>query len=152
MDPDIVDSAQWGPQMEAALTQIPSMSIVMDIDDLLSSSTGIYTHARNHGIAWERPISLELLNPDGSQGFNVNAGLRVRGGFSRSGNNPKHAFRLFFRDEYGDGKLRFPIFGSEGVDEFDKLDLRTTQNYSWAFQGSNRNAFVRGRFLARPSG
>ena len=85
------------------LTAIPSMSIVMDIDDLLDRSTGIYTHARNHGRAWERPISLELINPDGSDGFHVNAGLRIRGGFSRSGNNPKHAFRLFFREEYGAG-------------------------------------------------
>ena len=28
------------------------------------------------------------------------AGLRIRGGFSRSGDNPKHAFRFFFRNEY----------------------------------------------------
>ena len=69
MDPDIVNNGTWGPQLEAALKQVPSMSIVMDIDDLLSASTGIYTHAGNHGRAWERPISLELINPDGSTGF-----------------------------------------------------------------------------------
>lgn len=146
MDPAIVNSAQWGDQLNDALTQIPSMSLVMDIDDLLGPSEGIYTNARSHGRAWERPASLELIHPDGSEGFQVEAGVRVRGGFSRSGNNPKHAFRLFFRDEYGDAKLEYPLFGEEGVDEFDKFDLRTTQNYSWSFQGSGRNAFVRDVF------
>ncbi|MDG2385534.1 MAG: Ig-like domain-containing protein [Pirellulaceae bacterium] len=146
MDPTIVNSGTWGPQLESALKQVPSMSIVMDIDDLLGSSKGIYTHAGNHGKAWEREISLELINPDESQNFQINAGLRIRGGFSRSGGNPKHAFRLFFRDEYGENRLNFPLFGEEGVDDFKKFDLRTTQNYSWAFQGSGSNAFVRDVF------
>ena len=110
MDPAIVDSTQWGSQLSEALTQIPSMSVVMDIDDFLGSRDGIYVNAGGHGKAWERPASLELINPDGSEGFQVEAGIRIRGGFSRSGNNPKHAFRLFFRQEYGDAKLEFPLF------------------------------------------
>ncbi|MCP4192858.1 MAG: tandem-95 repeat protein [Planctomycetaceae bacterium] len=146
MDPEIVNSGTWGPQLAAAIKQVPSMSIVMDIDDLLGSSNGIYTHAGNHGRSWEREISLELINPDESPDFQINAGLRIRGGFSRSGGNPKHAFRLFFRDEYGDSSLKFPLFDDEGVDEFKKFDLRTTQNYSWAFQSSRSNAFVRDVF------
>lgn len=146
MDPAIVESATWGPQLIEALTQIPTMSVVMDVDDLLGTRDGIYTNAQSHGRAWERPASLELLNPDGSEGFQVNAGIRVRGGFSRTGRNPKHAFRLFFRDEYGASKLEFPLFGDEGADSFDKIDLRTTQNYSWAFQGDGRNTFVRDVF------
>ncbi|MHC4587479.1 MAG: CotH kinase family protein, partial [Planctomycetota bacterium] len=88
-------------------------------------------------------MSVELLNPDGSKGFQINAGLRIRGGFSRSDNNPKHAFRLFFRAEYGQAKLRFPLFGDEGVDEFENVDLRTSQNYSWSFQNSSQNTMVR---------
>src|SRR5690606_32151805 len=102
--------------------------------------------ADNHGVAWERPISLELIQTDGSADFQINAGLRIRGGFSRTASNPKHAFRVFFRDEYGEGKLDFPLFGEEGVDEFDSFDLRTTQNYSWSFQGSGQHAFVRDVF------
>ena len=73
MDPAIVDSAVWGPQLIEALTQIPTMSIAMDVDDLLGTQNGIYTHAQSHGRAWERPASLELLNPDGSEGFQVEA-------------------------------------------------------------------------------
>ncbi|MCA9216537.1 MAG: chitobiase/beta-hexosaminidase C-terminal domain-containing protein, partial [Planctomycetales bacterium] len=144
MDRDIVNSPTWGPQLEEALKQVPSFSIVMDIDDLLGSSRGIYTHASNRGSAWERPISVELIDPLGLQeGFTENAGVRIRGGFSRTGSNPKHSFRLFFREEYGAAKLNYPLFGDEGTNEFDGVDLRTTQNYLWAFQGDSRNAFVR---------
>lgn len=146
MDPDIVNSRVWGPQMEEALKQIPSLSVVMDADDLFGSREGIFVNAGSHGREWERPASMELINPDGGDGFHVNMGIRIRGGFSRSGGNPKHAFRLFFRDEYGDAKLEYPLFGDEGAEEFDKVDLRTTQNYSWAFRGSSRNAFVRDVF------
>jgi hypothetical protein len=84
-----------------------------------------------------------LVHPSGTEGFQINAGIRIRGGFSRSTGNPKHAFRLFFRDEYGAAKLRYPLFGDEGTDTFDAIDLRTFQNYSWSFQGDSQGIFVR---------
>ncbi|HEY3395313.1 MAG TPA: CotH kinase family protein, partial [Lacipirellulaceae bacterium] len=109
----------------------------------------------NRGNSWERPATVELIHPDGTPGFEVNAGLRIRGGYSRSGDNPKHAFRFFFRGDYGDSKLEYPLFGDEGVDEFDVLDLRTSQNYSWSFHGDHQNTFERevfGRDLQRDLG
>ncbi len=124
------------------LQAIPSMSIVMDLDDIFGP-TGIYANPGGEGINWERETSLELINPDGSEGFQVNAGIRIRGGFSRSTSNPKHAFRFFFRGEYGDAKLNFPLFGDEGASEFDNIDLRSDQNYSWSFQGDSRHTAVR---------
>jgi hypothetical protein len=72
----------------------------------------------------------------------INAGLRIRGGWSRHPDYPKHAFRLFFRNEYGAAKLNFPLFGGEGVDEFDKIDIRCEQNYSYANWGEH-NTMVR---------
>ena len=42
---------------------------------------------------------MELINPDGTEGFQIDAGLRIRGGYSRSERNPKHAFRLLFKGE-----------------------------------------------------
>ena len=148
LDPDIVDDPVWGPQMEAALKQIPTVSIVMDYDDIFGEF-GIYTQASNRGRDWERPASAELIYPDGmgpDDGFQVNAGIRVRGGFSRSNDNPKHAFRLYFRTEYGDSKLEYDLFDEPGTEVFDKIDLRTTQNYSWSFQNDARNVFLRDIF------
>ncbi len=52
MDPAIVDSPTWGPRMETALTSIPSVSMVMDTDDLFGSR-GIYSNAGASGRAWD---------------------------------------------------------------------------------------------------
>ncbi|UCD51400.1 MAG: lamin tail domain-containing protein, partial [Phycisphaerales bacterium] len=146
MDPDVVGDPAYADLIDDALLVIPSISLVTDLDNLFSSQRGIYVNARAQGTRWERPVSIELLNPDGSEGFQIDGGIRIRGGYSRSGNNPKHAFRLFFRAKYGQSKLHFPLFGEEGVDQFDAVDLRTSQNYSWSFEGGNSNShetFVR---------
>jgi len=136
MDPDVVDDSRYVGRVDDALLSVPTVSFVTDLDNLFNSSTGIYVNALQDGRDWERPTSMELIYPDGSEGFQIDAGLRIRGGYGRQGSNPKHAFRLFFRNVYGSGKLNYPLFGDEGVDAFDKMDLRTAQNYSWSFKGS----------------
>ena len=173
MDPDIVNNVTWGPQLRGALEAIPTISLVTDLANLFDPTIGIYVNAYQDGRDWERPTSVELIypsNPEGPgfpdllevpdaqggvrwelpagmrDGFQIDAGVRIRGAFSRSSNNPKHALRLFFRNEYGVGELQYPLFGSEGVDEFDKIDLSTSQNYSWAFEGSSQNTFIRDVF------
>ncbi|MCO6045861.1 CotH kinase family protein [Aeoliella sp. ICT_H6.2] len=138
IDPAIL--AMYGEQaVKDSLTSIPSITLTTDIANLFDSQTGIYVNALNRGSEWERMTSVELVHPDGSEGFSTAAGLRIRGGYHRNDFNPKHAFRLYFRGEYGDGKLNYPLFGDEGVDEFDVLDLRTAQNYSWAAWGDSVN-------------
>ena len=117
--------------MKESLLSIKTLSITTDLNHLNDPSTGIYVNARRTGRAWERPISLELLDPDGGETFQVPAGLRIRGGWSRRGDNPKHAFRIYFRSDYGMSRLRFPLFGDEGASNFDKLGLRTDSDYSW---------------------
>jgi len=146
MDPDIVGDGTWGPQLATALRSIPTISLVTDLDNLVDPDAGIYVNATQEGRQWERPTSVELINPDGTKGFQIDAGLRIRGDESRVGINPKHAFRLFFRKDYGDAALEYPLFGIDGADSFEKLDLRTSQDYSWAFQGDARNAMVRDVF------
>lgn len=127
---------------------IATISLVTDLANLFDAQRGIYVNPGNDGIAWERPVSVELIDPVNGSGseFQIDAGLRIRGAYSRSQNNPKHAFRLFFRSRYGEGRLRFPLFGDEGASEFDKVDLRTSQNYSWAFENSPSETFVRETF------
>lgn len=147
MDPEIVNDPQWSPHMHDALTQIPSVSVVMEQADL-TGDRGIYVNASQDGRSWERPASVELVYPDGTEGFQIDAGIRIRGGFSRGGFNPKHSFRLFFRDEY-EGDLNYPLFEDEGTDQFRAVDLRTAQNYAWSndtFNDERRNSFLRDIF------
>jgi len=146
MDNDVVSDLRYSGRMEASLLDVPAISLVTGNADLFDPASGIYVNAYARGEIWERQCSVELINPDQSEGFQVNAGVRIRGGASRTGDNPKHAFRLFFRKEYGPGKLRFPLFGDEGAAEFDKVDLRTAQNYSWSKDGDSHNTFLRDIF------
>ncbi len=136
---DGVRSSLGSGVLKNALKAIPSISLVFESDDMFSHASGIFSNAMKHDGDdgdWERYTSVEMLNSDTTLGgFQVHAGIRIRGGYSRRGENPKHAFRLFFRSEYGDSKLKFPIFGDEGVEKFDKFDLRTAQNYSWSYKG-----------------
>lgn len=138
IDPEIV--ALYGEEaVKDSLASIPSITLTTDVENLFDANTGIYVNALNRGREWERAASVELIYPDGTEGFSTNAGLRIRGGYHRNDFNPKHAFRLYFRNDYGDGLLNYPLFGDEGVDEFDVLDLRTPQNYSWAAWGNTVN-------------
>lgn len=132
IDPNITNDSRYKDLIDDALLEVPTISVTTDLKNLFNSQTGIYVNAEQDGEEWERPASVELLNPDGSEGFQINSGLRIRGGYSRNGWFKKHAFRLFFRKEYGEGKLDFPLFENEGVSSFDKVDLRCAQNYSWS--------------------
>ena len=143
MDPDIYNNPIYSGQMDEAFHSIPTLSLVTDLGNLFDPDSGIYVNALYHSKEWERDASLELLNPDGTEGFQINCGIRIRGGWSRHYDNPKHAFRFFFRSEYGKSKLNYPLFGDEGVDKFDKIDLRTSQNYSWSYKGGQSNTFLR---------
>jgi hypothetical protein len=136
MDPDVVNDARYKDLVDDALLSVPTISIVTSLANLFDSATGIYVNAMQDGREWERPVSVELIYPDGTEGFQIDAGLRIRGGYGRQGDNAKHGFRLFFRADYGQPELHYPLFEDEGVDTFEKVDLRTEQNYSWAFKGS----------------
>ena len=141
-------------EMIAALSAIPSVMLTSDVGNFTNSEDGINSNASTRGL--EQPGNIEIIG--GSEDLNISArcGLRIRGGASRRSSNPKHAFRTFFRSEYGDSTLAFPIFGAEGVDEFRRIDFRTAQNYSWSLEGdTEQNTFIRevlGRDLQAANG
>jgi hypothetical protein len=108
MDPDVVNSPLYSGELTNDLRSIPSYCITTDLNNLFDPATGIYANPGGDGTAWERPASIELIYPDGTKGFHINGGIRIRGGYSRSTGNPKHAFRFFFRQEYGASKLPLP--------------------------------------------
>ena len=133
MDPEVVENPTYAPILDDALTAIPSLSIVMDIDSLFDPATGIYYNALETGMLWERANSIEMLFPDGQPGFQVNSGLRIHGRSGRDPSiSPKKSFRLYFRSSYGSPRLDFPLFDDpKASNEFDKLVLRSGNNNTW---------------------
>jgi hypothetical protein len=132
----------------ASLQSLPVVSLVTDQAHLTAASTGIYVNADQHGPAWERPVSVEMFFPPGwsepwggPAPFHINAGLRIRGGYSRNDGFQKHGLRMYFSGKY-EGKLRTPVYGPEGAREFGKLELGIGSNYGWFRESSYGN----GRF------
>ena len=159
MDPDIVNNPTYGPQLQESLLSLPSISIVTELDNLFDSNTGIYANPIQEGVAWERPASVELINPDNSEGFRIDCGLRIQGGaFRRFDLTKKKSFRLVFKREYGSGKLDYPLFGrdEDATDSFDTITLRAGANdgYSWstAYRTEQYTRDQFGRSLQRDSG
>jgi hypothetical protein len=147
MDSRVVNDPKYANSISDALLDIPSLCINTDLANLFDPGIGIYVNPTQRGREWERPASIELIDPKRKEkGFQINAGLRIRGGYSRIGQQPKQAFRFFFRSDYGKAKLEYPLFGDEGVSSFDCVDLRTSQNYSWSYMGSHIGIFIRDVF------
>ncbi len=144
MDPAIVSDPRFSEGIRQGMKEIDSISLVTDLGNLFDPETGIYVNAREDGEEWERPVSVELISPRGGGEFRIDAGLRIRGSSSRSPDAPKHSLRLFFRSRYGD-TLQFPLFEEEGTDEFSKVDLRTSQTWSWS-GGYPYDTFIRETF------
>jgi hypothetical protein len=124
MDPEIVDANI--DTIEDDLKSIPSMSLVMKVDDLFDAADGIYTSTNEwgEGVTYERPGSIELIYPDGSEGFQVNCGVRIYGGVGRR--EKKKTLRLLFKGIYGPSKLRYPLFGEDAAESLTPLSSAPT--------------------------
>ncbi len=149
MDPEVVNDDT--ELLMDALTQVPSLSIVSELDNLFGEANGIYLHPGNRGSAWERSASVELLFADsGATGFHANCGIRIQGGASRNtSKSPKHSFRLLFKGDYGPTRLLYPLFPDTPVQSFDNLVLRAGYNNSWIHWDNNqrrRCLFIRDQF------
>ena len=132
MDPEIVTHSAYEKTFLEGLKAIPTLSVVTDLGNLFDPETGIYANPREKGGQWERPASVELIYPDGERGFQVDCGLRIQGGWNRRPEEcPKHSLRLVFKKEYGAAPLRFPLFGPEGVADFQTLTVRGGCNNTW---------------------
>jgi len=150
MDPDVVEDPLYQDLLIEAMQSIPSMSIVMNNDDMFGSS-GIYSNSGAQGVAWERPTSLEWINTDGTTGFQVDAGIRIYGGaFRGMGLTRKKSFRLFFKADYGPTKLDYDVFGVDGaVTSFDTLILRGGSNDGWNNWGRDKTQYIVDEYMRR---
>ncbi|MDB6070468.1 MAG: hypothetical protein JWL81_1639 [Verrucomicrobiales bacterium] len=116
MQTSVTNNVTMGPQIPAALTDLPSISLTMPSTAAVNQDSEVET-----AMEW-----LDPANPPGH--LKVNAGITYYGGAFTTFN--KRSYRLYFRTEYGDRKLVAPLFaghehGLSPATEFDSLELRT---------------------------
>jgi hypothetical protein len=103
----------------------------------VAGGTNSYNNPIHRGMAYERPVSFELIKPEDNSGFQIDCGIRVHGSeyirprYRRSDGlwtgDAKFSFRLYFRDRYGESRLEYPIFPFE-VERFKSIVLRGGHN------------------------
>ena len=150
MDPEMTGDSELRPKIVEGLWQLPILSLVSDKDNFFSrvndeDKGGIYIYtgppvgdATGHG--WTRPASIELFGGPQQHDLTIDCGMRLHGGHGRlAEKNPKHSFRLVFKDEYGPDKLEYPLFGEDEPQVFKQLVLRCHFGNSWQhWMESNR--------------
>jgi len=118
----------------------PILSLVTDSLNLFQYDTGIYIpgltyelegftwlpngNYHNRGREWERKIHVSYFENDGTIGFETDAGMRMRGYASVV--YPQKTFGIYFRSDYGDSKIDFPIFHENNADKYKRLVFRNS--------------------------
>lgn len=119
-------------RLKEGLLELPVVSLVLNRDDMFGPG-GLYPRSSSGNKSPnEKACSVEMLLPDGTTAFVINGGLDLHGNASRDPHkNPKHGFKLSFRRDYGESRLRYRLFEDSAVEEFDDLILRPDFNTSW---------------------
>ena len=142
MDPEMTNNSQLRPKIIEGLKQLPVLSLVSDKDNFFSHENdeekgGIYIFtgapvgdATGHG--WTRPASVELFGGSQNHDLSTTCGVRLHGGHGRlPEKNPKHSFRLVFKEKYGPKTLKYPVFGEASTGKYDQLVLRCHFGNAW---------------------
>ena len=141
MKSSVTEDDELGPLMRDSLLSVPTISLVaIDTRELFRNDNPRFPVEQPEVIG-----SMEWINPDGSEGTQINCGIERFGGFYT--NYEKKSYRLSFRKKYGKPTLRYPVFdGFEydipPVDEFDQLNLRSGSHDMQA-----RGFYMSGRFV-----
>jgi hypothetical protein len=150
MDPELMAEPLYVDKVKASFDDLPIVSLVTDKGFLFSKSTspdsgGIYIYTNppqcGHtvlGDGWERPVSFEYFYPAKDLSVQADASMELHGGHSRwPEKNPKHSFRIDFKEKYGLNKLRYPILGTDGPNLLNSLILRAGFSDSWLHWNSS---------------
>lgn len=163
MDPEVTNATAYKSKMKPALKDIPSMSIIMDWEDLFGTK-GVHRGNNLAKTDYEKPCSIELIYPSSTKfqnfkGFQEDAGLRIQGGGGRWNNGTydhKQSFTVKFRKSYGAGTLEYPVFESSyakaskkyhTANKYDRLVLRAGHNKSWGIDyDRGKTVYTRDQF------
>ena len=105
---------------------LPVVSISTNSANFWDSKKGIYT--QNFKPDWEVPVNIELFENNGSDraAFNEMAGIKINGLYSWQ--LPQKMLGVYFKKQYGEGKLAYQLFFDNSRSTFDNFSLRASGN------------------------
>lgn len=132
--PSAVITATYFISFSASL---PVISLTTDPPNLWDWQTGIYVlgpnaepdfpyFGANFWQDWEKPVHIEFYENGGQPGFQLDAGVKIFGGWSRA--FPQRSMALYFRNVYGVSNLSYPLFPDNPVTEFESIVFRNSGN------------------------
>ena len=130
---------------------LPVVSLTTDPYNLWDEEYGIYVlgndaewsfpyFGANFWEDWERPIHVELYEPNGELGFNLDAGVKIFGGWSRGW--PQKSLAIYARSNYGASEINYQIFPDKEIDSFSAIVLRNSGN-DWFGSGEGSATMLR---------
>ncbi|MCK5148056.1 CotH kinase family protein [bacterium] len=102
--------------------KLPVISLITNPYGMFDHIGGIYMNPSRRGDIWEREARIQFFDKD-TAFFEVDCGIRLQGATGRY--DDKKSFRLFFREKYGTGRLKYPLWGEDEVDSFNRLLLHS---------------------------
>ncbi|MBC8403902.1 MAG: CotH kinase family protein [Planctomycetes bacterium] len=119
--------------MDGFSSQVPVFSLVTDPPNLWDHYTGIYAKGpdawpfwpylgANFYKPWERPVHVEMIEPDGSVPLKMDGGIMIHGGASRS--YEQKSLRILARGGYGPDRMDYRMLKDRGYDSMKRIILR----------------------------
>ncbi|MDP7036896.1 MAG: CotH kinase family protein, partial [Candidatus Marinimicrobia bacterium] len=132
-------------------SNLPVVSLTTDPYNLWDDEYGIYVlgndaewnfpyFGANFWEDWERPIHIELYEPNGELAFNLDAGVKIFGGWSRGW--PQKSLAIYARPTYGTSEINYQIFPDKEIDSFSAIVLRNSGN-DWFGSGESSATMFR---------
>lgn len=137
---------------------LPVISLSSDEPHFFGHETGIYVPGAEYeengfgsppwgnfanyfmrGEAWERPAHFEFFEQN-ERVYHTDIGVRIHGSGSRS--LPAKSLRLYFRNDYGDSGLLYPVFGEGNDADFNRIILRNSGQDFYERSTMFRDAFL----------
>jgi len=117
---------------------IPIVSLATDPAHLFDKMIGIYVVGKNgasgrcgpkanYNQPWERPVSMELYETNGTLAFQQDVGFEIQGDCTRA--MPQKSLEIKARRRYGDNDIDYAIFPGNPTDEYERLVLRGGGNH-----------------------
>jgi hypothetical protein len=117
--------------------ELPVVFVNTDPRNLWDNEYGIYVmgnnaslefphHGANFWEDWERPANIAMYEPDGTLAFQLEAGIKIFGNWSRG--QAQKSLSIHTRKSYGYDGINYKIFEEKEIGEFKTLILRNSGN------------------------